>query len=126
MQQVFSCPRCGSQNTIGQRFCVGCGAPIANSCPYCGAYMGDTSKFCTSCGAPFESNRRQPGRQPQQTSGWAKFGGAMFVLGVLCIVIGPVLLLLMPQSEQSTRQLIICIAVGVLIMIIGLPLMRSR
>jgi len=128
MQQVFMCPRCGTQNYAGQPFCVGCGAPLATSCPYCGAYMPSSSGFCTSCGAQVGwGMQQQPPPQVKQqkpTSGWAKLGTALFVLGVLCIVVGPVVIMLMlTEEEQTTGLLIKVIAAGGFGVIVGLPLM---
>jgi hypothetical protein len=50
-------------------------------------------------------------------------GTVLFVLGVLCIVIGPVLIMLRSEAEQSTSLLIKVLAGGGLSLIIGLPLM---
>jgi hypothetical protein len=66
---------------------------------------------------------QQPVKQHKPTSGGAKFGTALFVIGVLCIIIGPIFIMLRPEAEQSTAQLIRYLAVGGLCLIIGLPLM---
>ena len=123
MQQVFMCPRCGTQNYLGQPFCVGCGAPLATSCPYCGMYLSSSSGFCPNCGAQVGGGMQQPVKQHKPTSGWAKFGTALFVLGVLCIVIGPVFIMLRPEAEQTTGLLIKVIAAGGFGVLVGLPLM---
>jgi hypothetical protein len=65
----------------------------------------------------------QPIKQQKPMSGWAKLGTVLFVLGVLCIVIGPVLIMLRSEAEQSTSLLIKVLAGGGLSLIIGLPLM---
>ena len=65
----------------------------------------------------------QPAKPPKPMSGWAKFGTVLFVLGVLCIVAGPVFIMLRPEAEQSTSTLIKTIAAGGVGLIIGLPLM---
>lgn len=49
MQQVFSCPRCGWQNTIGQRFCTGCGNKFIYNCPQCGSVIDPSYRFCPDC-----------------------------------------------------------------------------
>jgi len=65
-----------------------------------------------------------PVKQHKPTSGWAKVGTALFVLGVLCIVVGPVVIMLMlPEEEQTTGLLIRVIAAGGFGVILGLPLM---
>jgi hypothetical protein len=50
----------------------------------------------------------------------------LFVIGVLCIVAGPVFIMTRPEAEQSTSLLIKVIAAGGLGLIIGLPLMFKR
>lgn len=135
MQQVFMCPRCGTQNYMGQRFCSGCGSPLATSCPYCGVYMTSSSGFCTSCGAQVGSGAQAGwGAQPQSSpapvkerkpaSGWSKIGTALFILGVLGVIIAPaVILLMMPDAEGSTSLLVKCIAAAVVAVVVGIPLM---
>jgi predicted amidophosphoribosyltransferase len=126
MQQYVTCPRCGTPNYMSQQYCAGCGAPLATSCPYCGAYMPSSSGFCTNCGAQVGMGTRQPVKQRKTTSGWAIFGGALFALGVLCIVAGPIFIMLKPEAEQSTSLLVKYLVIGGLGVIIGLPLMFKR
>jgi hypothetical protein len=71
---------------------------------------------------PFQPPIQQE-KQHKPTSGPAKFGTVLFVLGVLCIIGGPVLIMLRPEAEQSTSLLIKVIAGGGLGLLIGLPLM---
>ncbi|MGB8707049.1 MAG: zinc-ribbon domain-containing protein [Dehalococcoidia bacterium] len=123
MQQYVTCPRCNTPNYMNQRFCAGCGAPLATSCPYCGMYMSSSSGFCGNCGAQVGGGTKQPVKQHKPTSGWAKFGGALFVLGVFCVIAGPILVMLKPEAEQSTSLLIKWIVAGGVGVIIGLPLM---
>jgi hypothetical protein len=86
-------------------------------------YLSSSSGFCPNCGAQLGGGVQQPVKQHKPTSGWAKFGTALFVLGVLCIIIGPIFVMLKPEAEQSTAQLIRYLAVGGGCVIIGLPLM---
>lgn len=54
--QTAACPKCGTQNPIGAKFCSNCGAtqqaPGAGSveCPSCHAQVQAGTKFCSSCG----------------------------------------------------------------------------
>jgi membrane protease subunit (stomatin/prohibitin family) len=54
--ETVPCPKCGTQNAIGTKFCSNCGAPqqapqAANAeCPACHAQVQAGSKFCNSCG----------------------------------------------------------------------------
>ncbi len=50
----WSCPKCGTNNPHGAKFCAFCGSPLARSCLHCGTilYIGD--KFCSNCGTAFD------------------------------------------------------------------------
>lgn len=43
------CPKCGQKTPKG-KFCMQCGAPLANICPKCGKEVPDGAKFCFECG----------------------------------------------------------------------------
>lgn len=48
-----ACPRCGTAAQPGAKFCVECGAPLAEpKCAQCGAPLAGKPKFCPACGAP--------------------------------------------------------------------------
>ena len=48
-----ACGRCGRVNTPGDRFCRGCGAPLAPpKCPRCQRPVEADDKFCHACGSP--------------------------------------------------------------------------
>jgi hypothetical protein len=85
--------------------------------------MSSSSGFCTNCGAQFGLGVKQPVKEHKPTSGRAKFGTMLFVLGVLVVIIAPIVIMLRPEAEQSTAQLISYLAVGGVCLIIGLPLM---
>ena len=46
------CPSCGAANPRAAKFCVECGAKLAQKgkCPKCGAEISGKSKFCPDCG----------------------------------------------------------------------------
>ena len=46
------CPSCGASNPKNAKFCVECGAKLAQKgkCPNCGAEISSKSKFCPECG----------------------------------------------------------------------------
>jgi class 3 adenylate cyclase/tetratricopeptide (TPR) repeat protein len=44
------CPRCGTDNSAGRKFCGECGAPLQQACPACGAAIEPGTKFCGECG----------------------------------------------------------------------------
>lgn len=43
------CLSCGSKTPKG-KFCIECGAPLANNCPKCGTEIPTGGKFCLNCG----------------------------------------------------------------------------
>src|SRR5688572_13324439 len=45
------CPKCGNENPPGQRFCGGCGNPLAALCASCGTSNPPGQRFCGNCGA---------------------------------------------------------------------------
>lgn len=71
MRQRFPCPRCGSENAVGQRFCGTCREQFDYRCRHCGATIDTTSKFCTGCGArlhwPEEQQPKPEQDTPEQT-----------------------------------------------------------
>ncbi len=65
-QEVF-CPKCGTMNLVGAKFCSSCGADLqpvlvqkATStfvhCPKCGAENGNSARFCQNCGVSLAKN----------------------------------------------------------------------
>ncbi|MBC7292831.1 MAG: zinc-ribbon domain-containing protein, partial [Thermoleophilia bacterium] len=45
------CPKCGSANASGARFCQQCGTSLlAGKCSGCGAELSAGTKFCAQCG----------------------------------------------------------------------------
>ena len=46
------CASCGTTNADGSRFCVECGAALAQTCASCGQPIQAGFKFCGQCGAP--------------------------------------------------------------------------
>ncbi len=54
--QTVPCPKCGTQNAVGTKFCANCGAPqqapqaATAECPACHGQVQAGSKFCNNCG----------------------------------------------------------------------------
>jgi len=44
------CQSCGHDNPVANRFCGGCGAPLACACPACGNSNPPDHRFCGKCG----------------------------------------------------------------------------
>jgi class 3 adenylate cyclase/predicted ATPase len=47
----MDCPRCGTANLEGKKFCGDCGTPLPVRCTACGAENPPDKKFCSDCGA---------------------------------------------------------------------------
>jgi membrane protease subunit (stomatin/prohibitin family) len=58
--QSVPCPKCGTPNAAGVKFCNNCGANVqaeqaaAVDCPNCHAHVQTGSKFCNNCGQSLE------------------------------------------------------------------------
>jgi class 3 adenylate cyclase/tetratricopeptide (TPR) repeat protein len=50
MITTMSCPRCGSENPPGAKFCRGCGVRLDAICPACTHSNLPGSRFCNECG----------------------------------------------------------------------------
>ena len=52
------CPKCGTKNAQGVRFCNECGSPMdapkPTKCPGCGAKLAPGAKFCGECGTKMD------------------------------------------------------------------------
>jgi len=51
-QTGIQCPKCGTINPPGARFCYNCGTPLTKKCPKCGNDVPLNAKFCPYCGNP--------------------------------------------------------------------------
>jgi class 3 adenylate cyclase/tetratricopeptide (TPR) repeat protein len=66
-----NCNACGTENEAARKFCMECGAPLAQSCPSCGAPNPPAGKFCGECGsalAPTPSAAPTPAAGAQVTT----------------------------------------------------------
>jgi predicted nucleic acid-binding Zn ribbon protein len=64
------CPKCGSDNPGGKKFCGDCGAPLANHCPKCGTENPPGKRFCGDCGAALSADNAET-RQPSSAQSTA-------------------------------------------------------
>ncbi|OGD45629.1 hypothetical protein A3K70_00815 [Candidatus Bathyarchaeota archaeon RBG_16_48_13] len=57
-EQVIICNKCGSQNSLGQKYCGNCGTSLAPArtvkCSNCQTENPETMKFCGNCGKPLQ------------------------------------------------------------------------
>ncbi len=60
-QQLIVCQNCGTQNSVGTKFCGNCGKSLAPAakvkCPKCDADVPSTMKFCGNCGSPLKPEK---------------------------------------------------------------------
>ncbi|HEX5597495.1 MAG TPA: adenylate/guanylate cyclase domain-containing protein [Micromonosporaceae bacterium] len=50
------CVQCGRLAAAGDRFCGGCGTPVARHCPQCSQPLAADVSFCTFCGSPVDAD----------------------------------------------------------------------
>jgi arabinofuranosyltransferase len=67
----MNCPRCGTANSAGRRFCADCGSPLSIVCPSCGYSNEPGVKFCGGCGATTAAI------QAMRHGIMARFGGSL-------------------------------------------------
>ncbi len=51
--QGIQCPKCGTLNPPGAKFCYNCGASLTKKCPKCGSDVPLNARFCPYCGYQF-------------------------------------------------------------------------
>jgi membrane protease subunit (stomatin/prohibitin family) len=75
--QTVACPKCGTANPAGAKFCSNCGASqqapgaVSVECPSCHAKVPAGTKFCSSCGHSLEPQPCKNCQAPVQAG--AKF-----------------------------------------------------
>src|SRR6266851_6886667 len=50
------CPKCGTDNVGGSRFCNQCATPLCKPCPKCAHENISEAKFCAQCAAPLDGS----------------------------------------------------------------------
>ena len=60
MIRAMSCPRCGTENPPGAKFCRGCGVRLDAMCPACKHANLPGSRFCNECGHQLVSDAPAP------------------------------------------------------------------
>jgi len=49
MGRLFQCPRCGTRNKVGQKYCTTCRQPFYYTCVRCNSFVDPSFKFCPNC-----------------------------------------------------------------------------
>jgi predicted ATPase/class 3 adenylate cyclase len=49
------CPKCGTDNPAGFKFCGACGSPFGRRCPNCGSEVPEGFRFCGTCGTDVQA-----------------------------------------------------------------------
>lgn len=59
---MANCPKCGTENAQGMKFCGECGSPLPQTkkCPQCGMEWSANAKFCGECGYNFAGTNVHP------------------------------------------------------------------
>lgn len=68
--QETPCPKCGTLNSVGAKFCLSCGAelqptladkatPVPLHCSKCGTENNPDAKFCQNCGSPLSITKQK-------------------------------------------------------------------
>ena len=60
----MNCPKCGTENSAGRKFCGECGAGLERACSACGSAVEAGTKFCGECGASLVSAAPPPAAAP--------------------------------------------------------------
>src|SRR6266849_6769697 len=60
MIPAMDCPRCGTENPPGAKFCRGCGVRLDAICPACTHPNLPGSRFCNECGHQLVSDAHAP------------------------------------------------------------------
>ncbi len=88
------CPRCGTDNLPGAKFCMECGSALPTSCPACGHATAPGQNFCSECGAGAgvgrERDVRRPGVPRERDHAGAVAGARPAGLGRAADGVGPV------------------------------------
>ena len=73
----MNCPSCGTQNSVGAKFCQECASPLAVTCANCGTPAAAGAKFCSNCAAPLTASAapRRATRGGRATTAAAQPGG---------------------------------------------------
>src|SRR5262245_14021374 len=74
----MDCSTCGRANRPGNRFCSGCGRPLAPRCPACGAEAEPGAQFCGDCGAPLAAPAAAPAPHPAEDASARKIVTIVF------------------------------------------------
>jgi class 3 adenylate cyclase len=61
----MSCAACGHENSTGNRFCGGCGAPLERRCPACRQVNPPDHRFCGACGAALVESPESRDQSPR-------------------------------------------------------------
>ena len=49
-RQEIICPKCGTPDHTGHRFCIACGTKLGIPCPRCDAIIEPRAVYCIKCG----------------------------------------------------------------------------
>ena len=94
------CPKCGAENTEGNKYCQKCGAPLAveipkptGVCAKCGTKNAEGTKYCQSCGSMLDIPRAAGSTTSLEPN----------VAGLLCYLVGWITGLIFILIEKENK-----------------------
>jgi uncharacterized membrane protein/ribosomal protein L40E len=94
------CPKCGAENTEGNKYCQKCGAPLAvetpkptGVCAKCGTKNAEGTKYCQSCGSMLDTSKVAGSTTSLEPN----------VAGLLCYVLGWITGLIFILIEKENK-----------------------
>ena len=94
------CPKCGTDNPAGNKFCAECGAGLTGGCPKCGAESVLGTKFCGECGASLSAPVSSATAAPTSVPTLELAGERRHLTILFCDLVGSVALAAQLDPEE--------------------------
>src|SRR6266478_3480434 len=94
------CPKCGTDNRDGARFCSECATPFSTKCAGCGAGNSPGAKFCDECGASLDAPGSAPALKMPSVPAREVAGERRHLTILFCDLVGSVTLAAQVDPEE--------------------------
>ena len=94
------CPKCGTDNPSGNKFCAECGETLPVGCSRCGADNPPAAKFCRECGASLIVRVRPAASATPAVQGPEVAGERRHLTILFCDLVGSVRLTAQLDPEE--------------------------